>query len=101
MTVAELMERVSEREFQEWMIFEQTNPFDDSRSDYQAALICLTLYNVMRDPKTSQELTLDDFLIEFKAAKSEDEEEQDGGVDLTTIARMMGANVVRHDGDVS
>jgi hypothetical protein len=55
---------MSHAEFVYWQAYGLIEPYGDRRGDYQAALICTTLGNIHRGPKTSA-LQLRDFLLDF------------------------------------
>ena len=45
MTVSELDVRMSSREFMEWIVYSQIEPFGPARNDYHAALISTVVAN--------------------------------------------------------
>lgn len=61
-TVAELGETISSEELSEWEQFAQLHPFGCLRSDYQAALVASTIWNV----NAKKKLKLEDFLLKFR-----------------------------------
>lgn len=97
MTVAELTERMSERELQEWQLLEQLEPFGEVKEDYRAASICLTLYNVNRT-KDSKELSVEDFMVKFERSDQESDDEDTPDNAFMALAEMLGATVKRDDG---
>lgn len=45
MTVAELLDRMSSREFSEWMAFYEIEPFGDERADLRQAMTTSAVHN--------------------------------------------------------
>ncbi|GII88284.1 hypothetical protein Ssi03_62740 [Sphaerisporangium siamense] len=63
MTVAELLRRMSAREFAEWAVYEGLyGPIGPGRDDALAALIAFHVVNVMRDSSKGPDLKPADFL---------------------------------------
>jgi hypothetical protein len=76
MTVARLQREMSEREFQEWLVYEQLEPWDEWRADLRSATICATMANVWRG-KDSEPFTPADFMPDFEAQAVTAEEAED------------------------
>lgn len=55
MTVAELLDRMSSREFSEWMAYSQIEPFGEERADLRQAMTTSAIHNSVqaqaRSPK--------------------------------------------------
>lgn len=85
-TKAQLLSQISSYELSEWMVYEQVEPFGDRRGDFQAALICMTLANRLRN-KDEQPFKMQDFLLDFERARAEQTmEEQIAFAHMMTIA---------------
>lgn len=54
---------MSSREFAEWQAYYRHDPFGLNRGDYQAAMICWTVYNMLRGKAAA--LPLSEFLPVF------------------------------------
>lgn len=63
---SEMLERMSAREFTEWMMLEQIEPFGDRRGDVQAGTVAATIANVNRAKKTDKIFTPFDFMINWE-----------------------------------
>ena len=83
-TVAELLQRISASELQEWQAFYCIEPFGHVRGDLQAARICeaIAVYAGAKSVK------MKDFILDFNAAKQTPED-----IDKTCrlMATMFGA----------
>ena len=66
MTVGELDDRMSSREFTEWMIYSQIEPFGPARLDYHAALISTVVAN-----SNGNKMSPDDFIKPFEIESRE------------------------------
>lgn len=66
MTVSELDARMSSREFAEWMVYFQIEPFGPAREDYRAALISTVIAN-----SSGNKMSPDDFIKPFEVEKEE------------------------------
>ena len=66
MTVSELDARMTSREFAEWMIYFQIEPFGPARQDYHAALISTVVAN-----SNGNKMTPDDFIKPFEIESRE------------------------------
>ena len=80
-----MLKEISLRQFLEWKLYSDLEPFDEMRGDYRAARIAQTVANASRGPNTAA-YGLTDFLIYADPdapQKSEDE--------LKTIARCIVA----------
>ena len=66
MTVSELDARMSSREFAEWMVYSQIEPFGPAREDYRAALISTVVAN-----SSGNKMSPDDFIKPFEVVKEE------------------------------
>lgn len=69
-TVGELQERMSSREFAEWMAFAQVEPFGPEREDFRAALVAQTVANFSGRAKKA--LTIEDFMPKFDEVPEQD-----------------------------
>ena len=66
MTVSELDARMTSREFAEWMIYYQIEPFGPARQDYHAALISTVVAN-----SNGNKMSPDDFIKPFEVESRE------------------------------
>lgn len=57
MTVAELSDRMSNRELVEWMEFARLEPFGDERADLRMGIETSSLVRMWADPKKSKQIT--------------------------------------------
>lgn len=74
MTVAELLDRMSSREFSEWMAFDQIEPFGDDWR--QTGLLASLTANTNRDPKKRKHpYEIEDFMPVAKDPTEEQEVE--------------------------
>lgn len=71
MPVAELLERMPATEFDDWLRYEQIEPFGEIRADFRIAQLASLIANVNRDPqKQPKAFGPMDFMPDFtKAAK--------------------------------
>lgn len=69
MTVGEMEARMSAREFIEWQIYSNLEPFGQQREDFRAGQICAVTANVMGAGKKKQ-LTATDFIPLFTSEKT-------------------------------
>lgn len=72
--IRELQERISAREFAEYIAFWQLEPWGEEREDYRSALICAVLANVWR-PKGSRDYRPEDFMPKFVPVEQSPEEQ--------------------------
>ena len=74
MTVAELLDRMSSREFSEWMAYYQIEPFGEARADLRQALTTTAVINAAqaqaKHPKWSKP---EDFMLFSKAQSKTNE----------------------------
>jgi len=70
-SVAECQEKVSSREFVEWMAFERLSPLDPERQDLRFALLCFHIYNLLVTDKKGHKLSIMDFMLKFEDTKKE------------------------------
>ena len=82
MTVSELDVRMSSREFMEWMVYAQIEPFGPAREDYRSALISTVIAN-----STGNKMKPDDFIRPF-SFEGDDEEVEEGKFDSKQEAMM-------------
>jgi hypothetical protein len=66
MTVGELGERMSAREFAAWQDFYQRNPFGSWRDNFHAAMMCSLTYNI----NSKSNKNLDEFFFRTKEEAS-------------------------------
>jgi hypothetical protein len=73
MTVEEMMNRMSAREFAAWMMFDaQVEPIGDRRDDLRAGGISATIANVFRDEtKRREAFTPDECALQFRSVEDE------------------------------
>ncbi len=71
MTRAQLMSRMSGSEFQEWMIFDQIEPFGDRRADLLCGILGSLLANLHGRGKDDPAFTPDQFMPIFDEPKQE------------------------------
>lgn len=74
MTVAELMNRISAREFAEWKAYLQIEPFGEDRDDIRSAIIACVIANCNRE-KGKPPFKISDFVPKFKNGQPMDDEE--------------------------
>lgn len=55
MTVEEMLERMSWREYLEWQEYFALEPFGEERADLRAGIVASVIANVNRDPKKRKE----------------------------------------------
>ena len=67
MTVSELDSRMSSREFAEWMVYSQIEPFGPVRQDYHASLISTVIAN-----SNGGKMKPDDFIKPFEFEKKQE-----------------------------
>ena len=72
MTVAELLNRISNRELVEWMAFEQLEPFGYEQEMLGHAITAATIANVNRG-KDQKPYKVEDFMPRLKYAEEEKE----------------------------
>lgn len=77
---SEMLERMSAREFYEWMILEQIEPFGDRRGDIQTGQLLAMLANTNRTKKSDKVFGPLDFIPNWEpvpqAAHTQTPEEQ-------------------------
>lgn len=64
MSVREAQEKITSREFVEWMAFYRLEPWGEWRGDYQAGMVCSTVANIVRK-KGSGRYKPSDFIPKF------------------------------------
>jgi hypothetical protein len=74
-TVAELQARMSSREFSEWTLFYQQEPWGDERADYRAATIVAAIANTTRG-KGQRVYQPADFMPHFGPRETEEQDWQ-------------------------
>ena len=58
---------VSSREFSEWMVYYELDPFGEERGDLRAGIVASTIANANRDPKKRRKaFTPADFMPKFE-----------------------------------
>jgi hypothetical protein len=66
MTVAQLLREMSYKEFRDWQIFDELEPFTQTRTDMLFASIVAAMYNLQRDrDKHPDAFPVSDFLMLF------------------------------------
>lgn len=63
-TVSELQDRIEYSEFVEWIAFYEAEPFGESRTEIQTAMLAAVISNVNRSKK-SKKVKPSDFLIDW------------------------------------
>ncbi len=93
MSVAEAQQRISSREFAEWMAFDRVEPIGGRRGDYQTAMLAALLANIYRDPKAHRRpYAVQDFVPQWwQAARPTDWRQVLHKAALVT--RMLGGTV--------
>lgn len=51
MTVEDMLDRMTWREYREWLEFYEVEPFGDERADLRSGIVAALIANVNRDPK--------------------------------------------------
>jgi len=84
--------RLTAKEFQRWMWYEQVEPFGELRADYRAAQIVSMIHNVAVTKKNQKEIQ--DFLLRFGGSpkKKQSVEEQ------VAMIRAMAEAFAKVDG---
>lgn len=73
MSVREAQQRVSSREFAEWMAYYRLEPFGELRHDLQSAIIASVIANVNRNPKKhAKPFKVDEFMPDFGTPEEEE-----------------------------
>lgn len=67
MTVGELLDRMSAREFSEWMIYDELSPIGPERADWRAGMLATV---IMKSAGSKRRLKPDDFMPQFRAPGS-------------------------------
>lgn len=89
MTVHELSERLTLREFYEWESFSLLEPFISERVDMAGAVVSSTLANVNRG-KGQKAFTMMDFMVVANGLKRElSEQDESTAEDLHFMTTMM------------
>ena len=63
-SVNRMLRNMTYKEFREWMVFAELEPFDEVRQDYRIASIVAAIYNVHRG-KNQRAVALKDVKIKF------------------------------------
>ncbi len=72
-----MLRATTPQQFDEWMLYEQLEPFGELRDDFRMANTMQLIANVYRDTKKKQEpYTLQDFLFDFDGTLRERKEVQ-------------------------
>ena len=92
MTVGELDTRMSSREFMEWMVYAQIEPFGPARQDYHASLISTVIANTQ-----GNKVSPDDFIKPFEYIEAEPEPTEpdtftDKQLGMMQIFKSMGGS---------
>lgn len=90
MTVEEMLDRMSAREFAAWMVFDrQVEPIGDRRADLRAGGIAATIANVFRDEKKKRDpFTPEECALAFRDA---DEERATTAANNAATMKMMAS----------
>lgn len=89
MTVSELTERLTLREFYDWESFSLLEPFVSERVDIAGAIVSSTLANVNRG-KSQKAFSMMDFMVVANSLKREvSEQDTSAAEDLHFTATMM------------
>ena len=93
MTVGELDTRMSSREFMEWMVYAQIEPFGPARQDYHASLISTVIANTQ-----GNKVAPDDFIKPFEYIEAESVPEDpdsftDKQLGMMQVFKSMGARI--------
>lgn len=75
MTRAELLERISNKEFQQWQIIYSNEPWGERRLDLLIAYLCAFIVNCFGRKEDDPPVELDNFLIPWWEGEKEDLEE--------------------------
>ena len=83
--VEAMLRRLTAKQFRNWELYDELEPFGEVRADYRAASIVQMLYNVNRGPKTKA-ISLQECLLKFgePAAKK-----QQSWQSMQAIAKMI------------
>lgn len=90
MTVAELLERMSSREFSEWMIYYEIEPFGEERADWRQAMTTSAVHNNFQAKAKTPKWTKPEDFMPFKHDQ-EPPEEKDESVDAAELHEKFDA----------
>lgn len=91
-----MLRGITAKQFRDWEIYHELEPFGEIRADYRVAAVVQMLYNVNRGAK-QKPLPLEDFLLRFDAEpKPKPRQNQFGMMKLLAEAYSQ-ATVEKHD----
>ena len=79
-TVTELQQRMSSREFAEWMEYYQLDPFGDERADVRSAIVASTMANALLG--SGEALDVDMFMPAFGERKLQEDDVESSPLDI-------------------
>lgn len=92
-----MMSEMTWREYLEWVVYSDLEPFDEERQDLRIAQVVTTIANANRNPKKHRAYTVKDFLMRWgdspKLSRKQTWQEQ------KQIGHMMFAMFNRPQGD--
>lgn len=77
MTVAELLERMSSREFSEWMLYYDLEPFGEERADLRQAMTTSAVHNSVIAQSKHPKWTKPENFMPFSEKEEADMDEQE------------------------
>ncbi len=92
MTVAELGDRMSSREFSEWIAYYRIEPFGEERADFRQALTTSAVHNgIQAQAKTPQWTSYADFMLFSEVADTESAKPSDAPTDAGLLREKFMA----------
>lgn len=88
------------RDFLEWRIYEQIEPFGDRRRDLQTGILAATLYNMWRG-KNDKAKSAKDFMIDWEKTSQREQTPEDHKRIFTLIRDAQNAVVAAWAGQLS
>lgn len=84
-----LLRRLSTRDFQQWMLYEQVEPFGELRADFRSAQVVAMIHNVAVAQKDQK--PVGDFLLKFEEKKEQRQSVEEQAMILNIIAAALAA----------
>lgn len=85
-----MLRRMPSALLNEWMAFDEMEPFGEQRGDLRSALVAMTVANAQRGPK-QKPFKLEDFLLRFEPVEKRRQTWQEQHAIMRMMAEAMKA----------
>lgn len=98
MTIDEMLDRMSSAELGAWRVYEEAfGPLGPGRGDLHAAQVVAAVVNMLRDPKRSRPVKLDDARLHWPGEAEQEIDPDDQAIIIQQLAATLGGVITVGD----